>query len=207
LKESRLICAHVLDGLRQLPDESVQCVVTSPPYWGLRNYGVDAHFATFPEKLVEPCILAGTSERGCCLLCGSPLVRQVERSHTGDWHPDQALKAQGIARGAKAKFATLEKQAGPRRMNEHVNAARAAGGDHDSPFPAPRTTGWQRSCSCTLNQETMPCTVFDPFVGSGTTGVVAAKFSRSFIGIDLSVEYIRIAEERIGGALRKEATV
>jgi len=26
--------------LKQLPDESVQCVVTSPPYWGLRDYGV-----------------------------------------------------------------------------------------------------------------------------------------------------------------------
>lgn len=33
--------ADVLDGLRLLPDESVQCVVTSPPYWGLRDYGVD----------------------------------------------------------------------------------------------------------------------------------------------------------------------
>jgi site-specific DNA-methyltransferase (cytosine-N4-specific) len=27
--------------LPELPDESVQCVVTSPPYWGLRDYGVD----------------------------------------------------------------------------------------------------------------------------------------------------------------------
>lgn len=30
----------VLDRLREMPDESVQCVVTSPPYWGLRDYGV-----------------------------------------------------------------------------------------------------------------------------------------------------------------------
>ena len=29
------------DVLRTLPDESVHCVVTSPPYWGLRDYGVD----------------------------------------------------------------------------------------------------------------------------------------------------------------------
>jgi DNA modification methylase len=27
--------------LPTLPDESVHCVVTSPPYWGLRDYGVD----------------------------------------------------------------------------------------------------------------------------------------------------------------------
>ena len=29
----------VLEGLAQLEDESVHCVVTSPPYWGLRDYG------------------------------------------------------------------------------------------------------------------------------------------------------------------------
>ena len=29
----------VLDRLREMPDESVHCVVTSPPYWGLRDYG------------------------------------------------------------------------------------------------------------------------------------------------------------------------
>lgn len=28
-----------LDRLRELPDESVHCCVTSPPYWGLRDYG------------------------------------------------------------------------------------------------------------------------------------------------------------------------
>lgn len=35
----RIINADVLDGLGQLPDESVHCVCTSPPYWGLRDYG------------------------------------------------------------------------------------------------------------------------------------------------------------------------
>jgi len=33
--------SHVLDLLPELPDESVQCVVTSPPYWGLRDYGIE----------------------------------------------------------------------------------------------------------------------------------------------------------------------
>lgn len=31
---------HVIDCLKQMADASVDCVVTSPPYWGLRNYGV-----------------------------------------------------------------------------------------------------------------------------------------------------------------------
>jgi len=35
----RIIFADVLDGLRSLPSGSVNCVATSPPYWGLRDYG------------------------------------------------------------------------------------------------------------------------------------------------------------------------
>jgi len=35
-----IICGHVLDVLKTLPNESIDCVVTSPPYWGgLRDYG------------------------------------------------------------------------------------------------------------------------------------------------------------------------
>ncbi len=36
-----LLNCDVLEGLRSLPDESVHCVVTSPPYWGLRDYGTE----------------------------------------------------------------------------------------------------------------------------------------------------------------------
>lgn len=35
----KIINADVMDGLKSLADESVHCVVTSPPYWGLRDYG------------------------------------------------------------------------------------------------------------------------------------------------------------------------
>lgn len=35
-----LYCGHVLDVLRDLPAESIHTVVTSPPYWGLRDYGL-----------------------------------------------------------------------------------------------------------------------------------------------------------------------
>jgi DNA modification methylase len=39
--------------------------------------------------------------------------------------------------------------------------------------------------------------VLDPFMGSGTTGVVAKKLGLNYIGIDLNQEYIKIANERI----------
>ena len=44
-----------------------------------------AHFATFPEALVEPCILAGTSACGCCSSCGAPW-RRAPSSASGISH-------------------------------------------------------------------------------------------------------------------------
>ncbi len=49
-----ILIGDVLDRLRGLPDESVDCVVTSPPYWGLRDYGVEGQIgleATLGEHM------------------------------------------------------------------------------------------------------------------------------------------------------------
>lgn len=40
--------------------------------------------------------------------------------------------------------------------------------------------------------------VLDPFLGSGTVGVVAQLLRRQFIGIELSKEYVEIAKRRLG---------
>jgi DNA modification methylase len=46
--------------------------------WTVSSQGYDgAHYATFPEKLIEPCILAGTSAAGACPQCHAPWKRQV----------------------------------------------------------------------------------------------------------------------------------
>ena len=75
--------------------------------WTVATQGYkEAHFATFPEKLIEPCVIAGSREGGI---------------------------------------------------------------------------------------------VLDPFVGSGTTVVVAKKFNRGFIGIELNPEYAEMAKRRLEG--------
>ena len=38
---NQIICGGALETLRALPGESVNCCITSPPYYGLRDYGVD----------------------------------------------------------------------------------------------------------------------------------------------------------------------
>ena len=54
MTEHRILEGDVLDCLRTLPDCSVQCCVTSPPYWGLRDYGVDGQIGLekTPEEYV-----------------------------------------------------------------------------------------------------------------------------------------------------------
>jgi len=41
--------------------------------------------------------------------------------------------------------------------------------------------------------------VLDPFFGTGTTGAVAKKLKRNYIGIEKEPEYIKLAENRIAG--------
>lgn len=136
----------------------------------------EAHFATFPEKLVEPCILAGTAEYGCCAQCGAPWQRTVEKRFVRQ----QNVSAEKGVRGAetqKPMDASNGWQGFPRGMT------------------ATQTMDWQPSCSC--GREAMPCIVLDPFVGSGTTGVVALRLGREFIGVELNPEYVAMAQRRI----------
>ena len=55
MTEHRIIEGDVLDGLRTLPDGCVQCTATSPPYYGLRNYGVDGQIGLeeTPEQFIQ----------------------------------------------------------------------------------------------------------------------------------------------------------
>jgi len=46
--------------------------------------------------------------------------------------------------------------------------------------------------------------VLDPFFGAGTTGLVALRLDRRFIGIELNPEYVEIAKVRIAGALKSD---
>lgn len=48
--------------------------------------------------------------------------------------------------------------------------------------------------------------VLDPFIGSGTTGIVAHDSDRRFFGIELNPQYVDIAERRLNGRIRKDAT-
>jgi site-specific DNA-methyltransferase (adenine-specific) len=46
---NKIICGDSLKVLKTIPTESIDCVITSPPYYGLRNYGVDSQIGLEPS--------------------------------------------------------------------------------------------------------------------------------------------------------------
>jgi DNA modification methylase len=135
-----------------------------------------AHFATFPKKLVEPCVKAGTSERGCCAECGAPWTRQVDV---------EPMKFRPSARHV------FKREAG----NVTAEGLRTTLNGTLEEAAKRTTTGWNPTCD--HPEQTVPCTVLDPFCGSGTVGVVALRLGRSFVGIELNPEYAEVARNRI----------
>ena len=87
--------------------------------WKIPTYAYpDAHFATFPPKLVEPCIKAGTSEHGCCAECGAPWRRKMDVAYT-DGTPNGPEKDEMGMRGYTV------------RMEKYTT-----------------TVGWEPGCEC-----------------------------------------------------------
>jgi len=138
----------------------------------------EAHFATFPEALVEPCILAGTSERGVCPECGAPWARVVERVDTGATQKS----ADGWDTGAGA-HSTIHRDGREQ-------------GKAGQPVMASVTVGWAPTCE--HDAAPVPAIVLDPFVGSGTVAAVAQRLGRRAVGVDLSAEYLAMAAKRVG---------
>lgn len=150
----------------------------------------EAHFATFPEELIQPCILAGTSEKGCCSDCGTPWERILEPG-------PEYKKALGSSYHDHSE--TAEKGMKQLRGKNGQNKARDEQG---VTFADYRTVGWEPGCDCHGNgivghMPIVPATVLDPFAGSGTTGVVSLRYHRKFLGIELNPEYAAMARRRI----------
>jgi len=55
MNKATILIGDVRQRLAELPDQSVQCVVTSPPYWGLRDYGNDGQIGLeqTPDEYVD----------------------------------------------------------------------------------------------------------------------------------------------------------
>lgn len=145
-----------------------------------------AHFATFPPKLVEPCIFAGTSEAGCCPTCGAQYRRVTKKGEADRAHQ---LACGGDVNGEYHGSNKKNYQQHRAQPASTVKARILAGMCHTL------TVGFAPACKCPPAQPA-PCHVIDPFGGSGTTAMVALKYGRHATIIELNPDYVRIAEQR-----------
>lgn len=136
----------------------------------------EAHFATFPPGLVEPMIKAGCPEF-ICKKCRKPKGRILEPSE----EYKKLLNQSWTEDTDKSK--KLRAKIGFQANTKKVSCTQ----DY-------RFIGYT-DCKCDAGWENG--IVLDPFSGSGTTLAVAKNLGRSYIGIDLNPEYIKMAQRRI----------
>ena len=140
--------------------------------WSIPTEGyAEAHFATWPQALVERIIKAGCPE-WVCKACGKPRERIVET--TGEW---------------RAQHDRVGKHDGT------IYRTNPGGGVSGANTTRQRTDlGWS-DCGCGAGFTPGVC--LDPFMGSGTTALVARRLGRRSVGVELNAEYAAMAARRL----------
>lgn len=304
----RIIQGDVRDKLKDLPTESVQTVVTSPPYWGLRDYGMPGQLGAerevgdYIKALVAvfhdvrrilrkdgtlwlnlgDCFNAynGNRATGSGYAGGVELEQQRQRLPTGyglsvpwlkpkdlvgvPWRVAFALQADGwflrsdiiwdkpnpmpesvtdrptksheyiflltkedryfydadaikekgviaagvrAAKGSKVRSELKDVNGRPPEYWEYNGQRnkRSVWRVNTKPFADAHFATFPEELiePCIMAGARVGDTVLDPFMGAGTTGLVAARLRRHFLGIELNPEYVKIAERRIAPELRQ----
>jgi DNA modification methylase len=136
----------------------------------------EAHFATFPPDLVEPMILAGCPEF-VCKKCGKPRKRIIDTSSRINTRPGL-----NTGNGKSGKNNDPNKELHNSDLSKYRQQI------------VSKTLDWT-DCGC--NAGFTSGIVLDPFMGSGTTLLVAKQLNRKAIGIELNKEYCEIAKKRL----------
>ena len=268
-------CANI-QSLEKMNDDSVDCVVTSPPYWGLRDYGADGQLgleesvSDYVQQMTRTFaeikrVLKSTGTVWLNLgdtyknkqLMGIPwrvafalqddgwFLRQEIIWHKPNPMPesvtDRCTKASEsiflLAKSSSYFFdaeAIKEENAGSlpygdkknfkmndnRAQGRHGKNSMFSGGSRKEYIEKYYLNGRNRRSVWTITTqpfsgahfavfpEEIPrlailagCpiggTVLDPFSGSGTTGKMALKNGRNYIGLDINEDYLSVAERRV----------
>lgn len=290
----KIIHSDSLEGLRTLDSESVDCVVTSPPYWALRDYGVKGQLgleATFSEYLEKLWAIFDEVQRvlkptGTCWVnigdtysnsggAGSQYKRSKRREETAGmkkygghscdnlpvkcliqipsrfaigmcergwtlrneliWHKPNCMPSSTKDRFTvdfekifffvknkkyyfetqyeKATYTDSRKDKGTMIYNNRntkcgVSATdkrnkRAVWSICTQAYPEAHFAVYPEKLIEPMIAAGCPVggVVLDPFMGSGTTAVVALSQKKHYIGIELNEEYIKLAKKRINGSM------
>lgn len=189
-----------------------------------QSYPDDDHFAAFPEELPSRCIKAGSRPAGkrcdCDTLINTPLgtggdeadpSRLIGRAgYNRPRNPDEGTRP--ITRREQREYALqlrespwlnyMRQEAGADAFDHYVRTDLSGA----RPVPPELLNNWRRRgwlmpptpCDCPDQPADV---VLDPFCGRGTTGVVAERLGRDFIGIDLNPAHVEMSRRNLSNTL------
>jgi site-specific DNA-methyltransferase (cytosine-N4-specific) len=261
VRESTIFEGDALSVLRRMQTGSIQCIVTSPPYWGLRDYNIQDQIGledTLPQFINN--LRSVFSEARRVLADDGTLWLNIGDGFTSGnrgWRaPDKKNPARAMETrpdtpdGLKPKdllgipwrlaFALQDDgwylradiiwnkpnampesvKDRPTRAHEYVFlfskseryyydrlALLEANGRNCRSVWNIHTQGFSGAHFATFPSKLVePCIkastkpgdfVLDPFFGSGTVGIVASGLDRRYVGIELNPEYVDLAAERL----------
>jgi modification methylase len=230
---NKIICGDCLSIMKQMPDECLDLVVTSPPYnlknstgngmkdgrggkWknaalvnGYSNHNDNMPHAEYAKwqrecltemfRLIKPegaifynhkwRVQDGLLQDRQDIISGFP-VRQIiiwKRKGGINFNPGYFLPTyEVIYLIAKPLFQLVPKA---NAFGDVWEFTQEMNNPHPAPFPVKLI---DRIISSTFAE-----IILDPFMGSGTTAIAALKNQRKYIGIEISAEYITLAQSRI----------
>ena len=144
----------------------------------------EAHFATFPEDLITTPILAGCPEF-ICKKCGTKRKKEYKVvGQSMDWIKDSVGDTTLDYKGTETKDYKSALANEPSKAKKSILKSMSEVKE-----------SYYTDCGCNAGFDSG--IVLDMFMGSGTTAVVALKNNRNYVGIEMSKEYMKIADKRI----------
>jgi site-specific DNA-methyltransferase (adenine-specific) len=213
----KLMMGDCLDRMSEIPDGSVDMVLTDPPY-GM-DYQSNRRTATdrfakisndtgldWLEKFASECHRVLSNNSAAYVFCSwhkidvfkrafeahfklKNLVVWVKNNHgSGDLSGAYAPKHEFVLYMHKGRSLFRNGRTPDVVMADKVSGSKMV---HPTEKPIPLLEKF------IVNNSDAGNTIFDPFMGSGTTGVACVNTGRNFIGIELDPDYFKIAEGRI----------
>ena len=101
-----ILIGDVREQLKQLPDQSVNCVVTSPPYWGLRDYGNDGQIGLeqTPDAFIDELVAVFREVKRVLRNDGTLWVNMGDSYSS---HKDCKSVSQTLSRGGSSESASV----------------------------------------------------------------------------------------------------
>ena len=138
----------------------------------------EAHFATFPVDLPIKILKCACPDQ-VCKNCGIPREPIIESNNPSKEYAD---------------YENDRDFANTNQITSNPQSSKSLHRQESGIYSTAKIIGWTK-CDCNVGFEAG--TVLDPFFGAGTVGVAAEKLGLNWIGIELNIEYVKIARRRI----------